>query len=311
MGGHAGEVSVCQFFAEDKFAFTASTDNTIRLWKIGRKDVTSSTRVEGYAVRGASIMSAGTKTKAVVASFGHLHFYNVKNSSGRVQFKKKNECKLQLGSEALLLQYNDAQTWIACVGQANQDPSFKILNTRGSVLHEEQIREFGICHASMSACCRWVAICAGMSSVNMWHIKSKDGVFLEATKILPLNNPKVVTACTFSPCCTKAITCCKDGYCRIFHIDVRWRDREDPRMEAEINVGKVPDYAVMSSKWVAVCSGTEMMFYNRQTLELVDTVPNVQHTVEGRVTSMEVSMDEKTLLVSGTDKHAYLYQFPN
>merc|ERR1712156_515472 len=156
----------------------------------------------------------------------------------------------------------------------------------------------------MSSCNRWIAICAGMSSVNLWHIKSKDGVFLQATKILPLNNPKVVCCCTFSPCCTKAVTCCRDNVVRIFHIDVRWRDREDPRLEAEINVGKTPDYAVMSTKMVAVCSGTEMMFFDRQTFECVATVPNVQHTVDGRVTYMEVSNDEKTLLVCGTDKHA-------
>lgn len=309
--GHSAEVSAIGFYK--KHIFTASTDQTMRLWKIGAKDGKGNTSaaVEGFSMRGASLVTCPDgKSRVVAQTFGKLQFFRAAKSEGKVQLKKKSECKLDLKSDALMAQLNNEGTFVVIVG-VTSDPHLKIINTSGTVLFKDKIAENSIMQSCLSPCNRWIAVAGGMQTANLWALMSKEGVYLGCKRALQLRGHKGgVTCVTFSPDCTKALTSCTDGNLRIFHIDVRWKDREDPKLEETIDVGAPIDYAVMSTNVICACSGTHMYILDRSNGKVLDTVTNVQHTTTGKVTSMMIHEDEQSVLIGGTDKHAYLYKLP-
>jgi len=310
--GHAEPVTAIGFYK--KHVFTASTDGTMRLWKVGAKDQrgSTSTNVDGFSMRGASLVtSPDGKSHIAVATFGKLHFYRASKSDGKVSFKKKSECKLDLNAEALMAQFNQEGTFVIVVGHGTRDPFLKIVNKSGTVLFKDKINENALNQACLSPCGRWIAVVGGMETVNLWALMQKEGVFLGCKRALQLRgHTGSVTCVTFSPDCTKALTSSADGKLRIFHIDVRWKDREDPKLEETIDVGAPIDYAVMSTNVICACSNTFMYILDRSNGKKLETIDNVQHTTNGKVTSMIIADDEKSVLVGGTDKHAYLYKLP-
>lgn len=310
--GHSDEITSVGFYK--KHVFTASTDQTIRLWKIGSKDQkgSTSTSVDGFSMRGASIMTCPDgKTRVVAATYQKLHYYRAGKSEGKVSLKKKSECGMDLKVPALMAQMHNDGGFTIIVGHGIDDPQMKIVNNDGRIVFSDKINENALTQACLSPCGRWIGVVGGMQTVNLWALVSKEGVFLLCKRALQLRGHKgSVTCVTFSPCCTKALTSAEDGCLRIFHIDVRWKDREDPKLEKTFEVGAPIDYAIMSSNVICACCGIKMFIYDRSTFELLDTIPNVQHTTNGKVTCMVLSEDEKTLLIGGTDKHAYLYKLP-
>lgn len=310
--GHSAEVTSVGFYK--KYVFTASTDQTIRLWKIGAKDGkgNTSTQVDGFSMRGASIVTGpDQKTRVVASTFGKLHFYRAAKTDGKVAFKKRSDCKLELKAEALMAQFNNEGTFVIIVGHGTQDQWLKIVDTKGRILYKDSVAESSLSQACLSPCNRWIAVVGGMQAVNLWALQSKEGVFLGCKRGLQLRgHTGPVTCVTFSPDCTKALTSCADGCLRIFHIDVRWRDREDPKLEDTIDVGAPIDYAIMSTNVICACCGIQMFIYDRSSKELLDTISHVQHTTNGKVTNMVLSDDETHVVIGGTDKHAYLYKLP-
>lgn len=314
--GHGDALTAAQWHPTGPFVFTASKDQTIRLWRTDSKDNKCVTTVEGYGLRGASLAEVSDgKTRVCAAAYGNLHFYSIKESKKKLVFKKKSSCKIDLQAESILARISVTGNWIVCVGIGMEDPSIKIYTDSGTCLHTETVNEFGISHAQVSNCGRWLAVCGGLTSVRVWYIKStREGNWTGCYSALTLRgHADAVTAVNFSPCCTKAITSSKDGKVRVFHIDVRWQDEEDPRLETTIDVGEPVDMAAISTNCICATVGHTMYIYDRSNSKLLDTIPNVQHTVNGKVIEMQISPSggkKEQILISGTDKHAYIYDLP-
>eukprot|EP00892_Ulva_mutabilis_P003838 jgi/Ulvmu1/1826/UM119_0044.1 len=129
----------------------------------------------------------------------------------------------------------------------------------------------------------FLAVTTFSTDVKIWELQwARDKTFLRCVKVMDLGHSKGVASVTFNVNGTKAATSCKDGSFRLWNINVRYHQQEDPKLMKMAKLKQVYDHMVWCPNDVIVCAqGRELHWMNG-----VEECCSVTHAHDGEITSL-------------------------
>ncbi|CAH9096531.1 unnamed protein product [Cuscuta europaea] len=348
--GHGDSVTGICFSSDASSLATACADGAVRVFKLD--DASSKSfkflRINLPAgVQTSSIAYADENSSIVVAcqafSGSSLYMYGEdkpKGDAGATQQSKlplpeiKWESHKVHDQRAIITLFSSVATYgnadgSSIVVSCSEGTDILIVHGKtGNVLGRLDTNQLKNNMATISPNGRFVAAAAFTADVKVWEIiYSKDGLVKEVKKVMQLKGHKsAVTWLCFTPNSDQIITASKDGFIRVWNINVRYHLDEDPKTLKVVPIplhdakGVTLHYDRMclspDGNILAVTHGSTLQWLHPGTGKVLDSAEKAH---DGIITDMAwsprmISAGDKKewiLATSSTDKKVKLWAAPS
>lgn len=147
-------------------------------------------------------------------------------------------------------------------------PLLSKVDTGGMITYGVAVSEHG----------RFVAAATFASDVKIYEVTTdRAGIFSGVVKVMDLKgHRKKISAVSFSPDETHAVTASEDGTIMIWNINVRYKQQEDPKLIAHVGAPE-PRHPVTKLAWgsgghIAAVCGSNLYFLDSRSGDVVKSV---------------------------------------
>eukprot|EP00455_Lapot_gusevi_P024639 TRINITY_DN2569_c0_g1_i1.p1 TRINITY_DN2569_c0_g1~~TRINITY_DN2569_c0_g1_i1.p1 ORF type:complete len:415 (-),score=136.34 TRINITY_DN2569_c0_g1_i1:70-1314(-) len=325
---HHEPLTSVQISPNSKFIATVAEDNTIRLWRnFNVPEHIPSNRVAldwdhatavAFTPDSKFLMVATSNKKKVIFFRIHAHHLDQKDDGrppreGQVkplEFAHEFSTDHKSTINHIHMSQNMKYVWTSCTGE---DTTIRAWTPKGEALAQVNSRQLINFSTALSPDSKLLIAGAKLEEARMWFMQTDKNGNLTAAQPVPdlRGNKKGVRSVVFSNDSTLAVCGTGDGCWRVFKVDVRYKDGEDPHLVSS-HQSPLPTISFLqlstSQQVVALAHQTTLVFCSLKTGQVIEKIDNVHR---GAIVSMHMSADGHTLVTGGSlDKSAKVWRVP-
>eukprot|EP00052_Salpingoeca_macrocollata_P023175 m.203456 g.203456 ORF g.203456 m.203456 type:complete len:303 (-) comp21977_c14_seq1:44-952(-) len=188
------------------------------------------------------------------------------------------------------------------------DTSLHLWSVKGELLQTLDTQKISNSHAAVSPSGQFVAVCGFSPDVKIYEVQAENGVVSAVKPAMVLGgHTAAMLHFAFSSDSSRVVSISKDGTWRLFNIDVRYKDREDPRLIGWAKfalLGATAKCAVSPDlRTVVVASGTMLQVFSAEG-ELLGEIEEA-HTAP--ITALDVDAESLYIASASADKSVHIY----
>jgi len=210
---------------------------------------------------------------------------------------------------------NNNKYFLTC---SESDTLVSLFNMQGEELTTVDTKKIKNNMASISPDSRFFTVGTFTGDVKIYEVATQKGsdswAFKGVVQAMNLVNghSSSVNDLSFASDTKKLATCSKDGTWKMWNIDVRYAQKEDPKVLYSVKVGKPVEHIALSpdGSVVVISYEGQLHFYNAADGSPIDSVPRAHYAGE-RIRSLLWSPDSKFVASSAVkDRAVRLWKNP-
>lgn len=303
--GHGDAVLSVDVSPGDSHILTACGDQVLRIYNMKGDFASAAPALTRQVLRnapiGAVFWGASDTTAAVVSGLGQVaDFVVTRTEATRAGPRDATVCesrKLHGEQESVLVAGAPSSgSGRPILVTMTRRKEVRIVTGAGALLAAVEPNGIENYQVVCSSDGRFVAVTTWGSDVKLWELAhGRDGGFRGCVKAMELKGHRSgVLALAFNPSTTRAVTASKDGSLRVWRIDVRYQQQEDPKCIVNAQLDGGQPYALLAwcdNDVIVGVRGTELHFISAATGKVLERVSDAH---DKRITALRATAGRVT-----------------